>query len=189
MQCCKASSRETRCYAHRDLLLKTELSIIISCSKCWQLLRALTRLIVYVLPEISTHGATIDNIQNLLQEEIANKSHPWCAISLTLLSAQLQNMAMRFGGLCKLRKWKDYIMNSANSRLLTWHVMVLCWAEFFHWYNGKFLWWTQSLSADCTAKVKFPPSQNWNSISFLLWPLLLLSFCTVTKYYVMPTTS
>jgi len=112
MQCCKASSRETRCYADGNLLGIEYISF----SKYWQLLSALTRLIVYVLPEISTHGATIDNIQNLLQEEIANKSHPWCAISLTLLSTQLQNMAMRFGGLCKLRKWKDYIMNSANSR-------------------------------------------------------------------------
>jgi len=40
----------------------------------------------------------------------------------------------------------------------------------------------------CRAKIKFPPSQNWNWIVFLLWPLLLWSFCTVIKHYVMPTT-
>ena len=27
---------------------------------------------------------------------------------------QLQNMAVRFGGICKLRKWREYIVNSAN---------------------------------------------------------------------------
>ena len=39
-------------------------------------------------------------------------------------------------------------------------------AELLHWYNGKCPCWTPSLSADCKTKIKFPPSENWNSIVF-----------------------
>ena len=86
----------------------------------------------------------------------------------------------------RVHLWILQIHRVSWKQLPTWHVMVLCWAELLHWYNGKFPWWSPSLSADCTAMIKFPPSENWNWIAFLLWPLLLLSFCIVTKYYVIP---
>ena len=89
-------------------------------------------------------------------------------------------MAVWFGSLCKLRRWRQ----NSWKQLPTWRVMVLCRTELLHWYNGKCPCWTQFLSADCTTKIKFPPSENWNPIVFLLWPLLLLSFCTVMEYYI-----
>ena len=55
-----------------------------------------------------------------------------------------------------------YFVNSTNSQeqFPTWDAMVLCWAELLHWYNGKFPWWSPSLSDNCTAMIKFPPSEN-----------------------------
>ena len=61
-----------------------------------------------------------------------------------------------------------YFVNSTNSQeqFPTWDAMVLCWAELLHWYNGKFPWWSPSLSDNCTAMIKFPPSENWNSFNY-----------------------
>ena len=113
---------------------------------------------------------------------------------LTFLSAQLQNMAVWYGGTCKLRRWREYyFVNSINSRgvlktipnLGCYGIMLGRAPSLIQW-KVSHLWVTITLlcSSSHPLRIEIPSIiRGWD---FLLWPLMLRSFCTLTKYYVIP---
>ena len=114
---------------------------------------------------------------------------------LTFLSAQLQNMAVWYGGTCKLRRWREYIIlwilqihgNNSQPGMLWYYVGQSSFIDTTESFHGEaHLWVTIALlwSSSHSLRIEIPSIiRGWELPSLAT---AATEFLHTHKYYVIP---